>query len=155
MSWVKLKEEPMYEVNEFGTIRHIDEKFSKALVLHGKGNYITLLIHGDKRKRRYRVHRLVGKYFIPNPKKLPHINHIDGNKFNNHKSNLEWCTLEENNLHYAKRMGPMVELARKIFALKPAKRKVGLAKRTAKMFEVSVGTVQTIWRNGQYYGVKL
>lgn len=38
------------------------------------------------------IHRLVALSFIPNndPEKYPDINHKDGNKQNNHVSNLEW-----------------------------------------------------------------
>ncbi len=58
---------------------------------------ITLSINGVH--KRYKVHRLVGLLFIPNPCCLPQINHKDGNKENNHYSNLEWCDAYHNNKH--------------------------------------------------------
>jgi len=45
------------------------------------------------------IHRLVAQQFIPNPLGLETVNHIDGNKLNNHISNLEWMTREDNIKH--------------------------------------------------------
>ena len=47
----------------------------------------------------YSVHRLVATAFIPNPKRLPQVNHLDGNTLNNHVSNLEWCDAYDNLMH--------------------------------------------------------
>ena len=46
-----------------------------------------------------KVHRVVAQCFIPNPMRLPQVNHIDGNKLNNNASNLEWVTQSENIQH--------------------------------------------------------
>lgn len=45
------------------------------------------------------THRLVAIAFIPNPDNLPYVNHIDGDTLNNHMSNLEWVTPQENTIH--------------------------------------------------------
>ena len=44
------------------------------------------------------THRLVASLFLhnPDPKIYTEVNHIDGNKCNNHWSNLEWVTHEQN-----------------------------------------------------------
>lgn len=62
--------------------------------------YLRIKIRGKRRN----IHRLLAITFIPNPLGLPVVNHKDGNKENNILSNLEWCTVHQNNDH-AQRMG--------------------------------------------------
>ncbi len=65
-----------------------------------KRGYPTVGITNDCGVRKYRpVHRLVAETHIENPDNRPQVNHIDGDKKNNHISNLEWCTAQHNIQH--------------------------------------------------------
>lgn len=64
-----------------------------------KDGYLHVGLWKDRVEHIKRVHRLVAEAFIPNPENKPYVNHIDGNRQNNHVENLEWCTQRENVLH--------------------------------------------------------
>ena len=65
---------------------------------------VSMRLADDPKSRSCFVHRLVAKSFIPEDESKPFVNHLDGNKHNNHASNLEWCSKRENELH-AHRIG--------------------------------------------------
>lgn len=67
-----------------------------------KQGYRRITISRGNKRVSYQLHRLVAEAFIPNPNNLPEVNHIDGNKLNNHVSNLEWVTPTGNREHYFK-----------------------------------------------------
>ena len=50
----------------------------------------------------YKMHRLVAQAFIPNsdPERKTVVHHKDHNKLNNHVSNLEWVSQQENIAYY-------------------------------------------------------
>lgn len=92
-----------YEVNEFGLIKNIDTGYIIKPQLNTSG-YLEAQIYVNGKQRKIGVHRLVAVAFIENPEQKPEVNHIDGVKINNHVSNLEWVTREEN-MQHASRMG--------------------------------------------------
>jgi len=48
------------------------------------------------KRKGFKVHRLVALHYIDNPDNKPDVDHIDGDKSNNHISNLRWVTNQEN-----------------------------------------------------------
>lgn len=99
--WRPVSRMPGYEVSDHGRLRkyltgatHLKKGYK------GRYNESRLAKH-----HRVHVHVLVAEAFLgprppgPNPKKLMEVNHKDNNGLNNHLSNLEYVTHQENMLH--------------------------------------------------------
>ena len=84
-----------YCINEYGFILNIRTRGEVISSVNKKG-YLQVCLTN---KNTYNVHRLVALTFIENKENKPEVNHIDGNKLNNHISNLEWNTTQENLEH--------------------------------------------------------
>jgi predicted 3-demethylubiquinone-9 3-methyltransferase (glyoxalase superfamily) len=97
--------ESIYKVSNFGRIIHkgYNKKNGKTNAFLKPDKSVTglmvTLYDGNGNKSRKKIHRLVAESFIVNIDNKSQINHIDGNRWNNHWSNLEWCTSKENNEH--------------------------------------------------------
>lgn len=61
---------------------------------------VTLTVNGQYFQRY--IHRLVALAFLANPLHLAEVNHLDGDKHNNHHSNLEWASHRDNTAYYYK-----------------------------------------------------
>ena len=65
----------------------------------GSSGYLQIRLCKNNERKTFSIHRLVATMFIPNPDKLPIVNHKDENRLNNNVDNLEWCT-EKYNRNY-------------------------------------------------------
>ena len=67
--------------------------------INKKTGYKTVSLWKNNKGSSKTIHRLVALTYLTNPNNLPEVNHIDGNKLNNHVDNLEWVTRSENMIH--------------------------------------------------------
>lgn len=94
--------EPYYRVEIIGpnVVIYSDSVRSKGRALKQRLNedgYLEVTL--GKRKR---IHQLVAELTLGEKPLGYVVNHIDGNKLNNHPSNLEYCTINENIQHSIK-----------------------------------------------------
>jgi len=85
-----------YFVSESGGIFRDGKELSTSLTNKG---YKTFHSSVKKIRKHISIHRAVALLYVPNPNNLPQVNHIDGDKLNNHYTNLEWVTNKQNRIH--------------------------------------------------------
>lgn len=100
--WKDIKNyEGLYQISSWGNVKSfLKNKKGNVISTHvdTKG-YIIVFLSKNKKRKIFRVHRLVGLHFIDNIYNKPLINHKNGNKKNNYYEDLEWFTYSENNKH--------------------------------------------------------
>lgn len=107
--------EGLYQVSNFGRAKALKKEWvcgnqkskrtqeEKVLRVgdNGFGYYSTRFCKSGKLYT-VKIHRLVAIAFVLNPENKPQVNHVDGNKKNNHVSNLEWVDNRANSSHLRK-----------------------------------------------------
>lgn len=105
--------EGYYEVSDMGRVRRSPDAPAcnstwPGRILDPKPDasckYARVTLHKDGKGYRHTVHRLVAREFLGPAPRGRHVNHIDGVKTNNRKSNLEYATAKQN-VHHAWRIG--------------------------------------------------
>lgn len=103
--------EGIYKISNLGNLKSLDRYITRkdGVTLFKKGKLMTKKINldgyciyhlsKDGKESHVSAHRLVAEAFIPNPDKLPEVNHIDFNRENNTYINLEWVTHHDNVKH--------------------------------------------------------
>lgn len=106
-NWRQVKGWNSYFVSDSGFVKSYKKNKlnGRLLTIHNhKDGYLTVDLSIGRKAYQKFVHRLVAEAFIPNPNNKKQVNHIDGDKRNNHVSNLEWSTRSEN-MRHAVRIG--------------------------------------------------
>lgn len=96
-----------YEIHIDGRVRSLDRMVSNGRCMHlrkgqaiktkyDKDGYPYVHLKKEGREKVVKIHRLLAEIHIPNPDRLPQVDHIDGDKTNHHLSNLRWCTNKQN-----------------------------------------------------------
>lgn len=133
-----------YLVSNTGEIKGVKTgKIRSKNILHTGYYFVSGSLGSRENKITFKIHKAVAETFIPNPHNLPIVNHKDGNKLNNHVSNLEWCTNQENVIH-------AIELGLYDPAEANKKKIVQLDKNThelIRVFESSVDALKTLGKN--------
>lgn len=91
----------IYQISNFGNLKSF-KALSDGRILKNtnkKNGYFSVVLRHGENVKYTRIHRLVAENFIDIPLNKNQVNHIDGNKQNNHVSNLEWVTASENVNH--------------------------------------------------------
>lgn len=140
--------EGYYEVSTCGVVRsmtkrvkqHHGTQLKKGKILspaYDRAGYLKCALSRNNKLHTFTVHQLVARTFIPNPKRLNEINHKDGNKSNNHISNLEWCDRMYNMTH-ARENNLLKNGSKPMFSEVDIKRIINLRKEGFTAIQISV-----------------
>ena len=115
--------ENLYKINKNGDVYSCkSSKIKKQYITDD--DYLSLHLHLNGQRKKYRIHRLIALQWIPNPDNLSEVDHIDRNRQNNHIDNLRWVdrqTNRRNQDRYENNQKPEV-IEKKIDELKEYKR---------------------------------
>lgn len=151
--WKKIPNYSRYSISKSGAVRNDSTGKLLARNLNSTG-YKRVLLYSDP-ARKYKqclLHRLLAATFIPNPKDLGYIDHVDGNKLNNQLQNLQWVEFSENvKRAYALGLNANMKLSlatRKSIASTMDKAVRGTAARLARQYNVDHSRILQIAKLG-------
>lgn len=131
--------EGLYLISNLGEVKSLPRKgaYKNPYILKqakSTAGYFQVCLSKNSKMRTKQIHRLVAEHFVINNDKSLEVNHIDGNKENNHSSNLEWITKVENQKHAA-RLGLKAR---------------GKRQHSCKLTEAKVLKIRQLYKSGSY-----
>lgn len=99
-NWKPVEGYENYEVSDFGRVRSLNYRHTGETKIlrpgRDKDGYLQVDLCKDRKKKTFKVHRLVAVAFVPNMFGLNEVNHINEDKTDNREENLMWCDVKEN-----------------------------------------------------------
>jgi hypothetical protein len=96
--WTDVPGFPGYGANERGfVVNRISNRVISNTTYRNGYVYVAMKENGGFKNKR--LNRIIALTFHPNPDFLPHVNHEDGIKANNHAANLNWSSVSDNLKH--------------------------------------------------------
>ena len=86
-----------YSISNHGRIRNAKTGRLRTVNPRGDG-YCTIVLYKENKAKNLYIHRLVLSHFSDEQENET-VNHVDGDKQNNHIDNLEWLSYRDNNIH--------------------------------------------------------
>ena len=81
-----------YFIDEYGNIYNRKGIIKSYMINSG---YLAIKLQNKGTRKHYLIHRLVAEHFLDKIENTV-VDHIDGNRLNNHYTNLRYCTQKEN-----------------------------------------------------------
>jgi hypothetical protein len=102
--WISINGFDNYMVSPEGNVLSKKAKYRKGAIVLKKcmesTGYLSVELYNGRKRKRFYIHRLVASCFCINETDKNVVNHINGDRHNNHYKNLEWVTAKEN-IHHA------------------------------------------------------
>ena len=93
--WKPIANHPGCQISTYGRIKYPDGRINDYINKSRNALYPIIKI----KPMQYYLHILMGSHFIPKVEGKPFLNHKDGDMWNCHVDNLEWCDKSENAIH--------------------------------------------------------
>jgi NUMOD4 motif len=92
--WKEIKNFPSYKISNRCRVQNIETgrliKQSIKTTKYGDKYKVVMLRKKSGKETTAMMHRLMADHFVDNPNEYEYIKHIDGDRYNNEISNIEW-----------------------------------------------------------------